>query len=146
MKVILQQDVKKLGKQGEIKDVNEGYARNFLIPRGLAVEASKGNIKDLELQQKKEQEKQAKKLKEAQDLKKQLEDEKVVIYQKTGDGGKVFGSVTNKDVGKQLKNKGYKVDKKKIEMDPIKTLGTHQVNIKLHPDVNAQLDVQVVEK
>ncbi len=146
MKVILRQDVKKLGSEGEVKEVSDGYARNFLIPRGLAVEASKGHMKDLELQRKQEEEKHKKLQEEAEQLKSQLEQDKVVVYQKTGEGGKLFGSVTNKDIAEQLKAKGYSVDKKKIEMDPIKTLGTHKVTIKLHPEVTVELNVQVSEQ
>ncbi|ACB86457.1 50S ribosomal protein L9 [Natranaerobius thermophilus] len=146
MKVILKQDVKKLGTAGEVKEVSDGYARNFLIPRGIAVEASKGHMKDLELQRKQEEERQQKLKEEAEELKQKLDNEKVVIYQKTGDEGKLFGSVTNKDVAEELKSKGYTVEKKKIEMEPIKSLGTHKVHVKLHPEVTVDIDVQVSEK
>jgi len=146
VKVILTKDVKKLGKKGEIKDVSEGYARNYLFPREMAVEATEGQLKDLEVKKKKEQKKQEKLRAEAEATKEQLEKEKLVIYQKTGDAGKLFGSVTNKDVAKKLKDQGHTIDKKKIEMEPIKELGTHQVKVKLHPEVSATLDVQVIEK
>ena len=146
MKVILRQDVKKLGVEGEVKEVSDGYARNYLIPRGLAVEASKGHMKDLELQRKQEEEKEKKLIEEAEEMKEKLAGEKVVIQQKTGEEGKLFGSVTNKDIAEALESKGYSIDKKKIEMEPIKALGTHQVTVKLHPEVIAELEVQVTEK
>lgn len=145
MKVILKQDVKDLGQEGEVKDVSRGYARNYLIPRGLAMEATKGALKDLELQQQKAEQEQQKQLEEAQSIKEKIESESITIYQKTGEGERLFGSVTNNDVAKELKQKGYDIEKKKIEMEPIKSLGTHQVNVKLHPEVTATIEVKVAE-
>lgn len=148
MKVIFQQDVKGKGKKGEIKEVAEGYARNFLIPRGLAVPASSGNIKTLQHQQKKEEERKLQEKEQAEQLAKKLETLTVKIPAKSGEGGKLFGSVTSKQVSESLK-KQHKitVDKRKIEMDePIRTLGVTRVPVKLHPDVSATLNVHVVEE
>ncbi len=143
MKVILREDVKDLGEQGEVKDVSRGYARNYLIPRGLAVEATKGTLKDLELQRQKQEQEEQKEQEVAQDMKEKLEKETITISQKTGEGGRLFGSVTNNDVAKELKQRGYTIEKKKIEMEPIKSLGTHKVNVKLHSEVTAELEVKV---
>ncbi len=148
MKVIFQQDVKGKGKKGEVKEVAEGYARNFLIPRGLAVPASSGNIKTLQQQQKKEEERKLHEKEQAGQLAKKLETLTVKIPAKSGEGGKLFGSVTSKQISESLK-KQHKItiDKRKIEMDePIRTLGVTRVPVKLHPDVSATLNVHVIEE
>lgn len=148
MKVILVDDVKKLGKKGDVVNVADGYARNFLIPRGLAVEATPGRMKELQKQKEKESELRAQEEKQARELAGKLENIKVTIPVKVGEAGKLFGAVSNKDIVEVLNKKhNIKLDKKKVILkEPIKSLGTYPVTIKLHPKVQAKLDVTVVEE
>jgi large subunit ribosomal protein L9 len=145
MKVILKEDVKNIGSMGQILDVADGFARNYLVPRGLAMEANVKNVKSLEHAKRVVQEK-AKKIKsQAQDLSTRIASTTVVIKAKAGEEGKLFGSVTTMDIAEQLKNEGIDIDKKKISLDePIKRLGTYTVHIKLHPEVSTPVQVDVV--
>ncbi|MCK4259401.1 MAG: 50S ribosomal protein L9 [Halanaerobiales bacterium] len=146
MKVILLKNVKNVGKEGQVLNVTDGYGRNYLIPRGLAKEATEGSLADLKHIQKITEKKKEKELKEAQKLKKQLEETVLEIKVKAGSGGRLFGSVTNSDIAGVLKKKGYKVDKRKIQLkENIKELGEHTVIIKLHSDVIASIEVKVME-
>jgi large subunit ribosomal protein L9 len=147
MKVILKEDVKKLGNMGEIVTVADGYARNYLVPKGLAVEASSKNMKSLEHAQKVIQEK-AKKVKESlQEFAARLSKVTLIMKAKAGEEGKLFGSVTSMDIAEQLKNEGIEIDKKKIILEePIKRLGNFTVGIHLHADINSQITLQVVEE
>ncbi|WVP33610.1 50S ribosomal protein L9 [Bacillus licheniformis] len=148
MKVIFLQDVKGKGKKGEVKNVADGYAHNFLIKKGLAVEATSANISALEGQKKKEKKEAAEELKSAKELKKQLEEITVKLSAKSGEGGRLFGSVTSKQIADALQ-KGHqlKVDKRKIELnDAIRSLGYTNVPVKLHPEVQATLKVHVKEQ
>lgn len=147
MEVILQKDVKNLGKKGEVVDVAEGYARNFLLPRGLAVEATAGNLKQISLENKAKKQKRERELKEAQDIAAKLDGQKLQIATKVGESGKLFGSITNQDIADRLKRQ-YKVeiDKRKIELEePIKSLGKYPVTVRIHPKVKAEVIVQVIE-
>ena len=148
MKVILLQDVKSLGKKGDIVEVSEGYARNMLLKKGIGKEATGQNMNDLKLQ-KANAEKVAKEtLEAAQSLVSQMEGKTVKVAVKAGEGGRVFGSVSSKEIAEELKKQlGYEVDKKKILLDaPIKTLGVTNVAIKLHAKVTTEIKVHVVEK
>lgn len=145
MKVILREEVKNLGHMGEIVSVKDGYARNFLIPQGLAVEANMGNVKELENEQKKIQQKAAKMKASAEELAAKISAVSVQIQAKAGEEDKLFGSVTAMDIAEALKAKGFDVDKKKIVLDePIKRLGDFKVDIKVFPEVSAQVAVSVV--
>ncbi|VEF46068.1 50S ribosomal protein L9 [Bacillus freudenreichii] len=148
MKVIFLKDVKGRGKKGEVKDVAVGYAQNFLFKQGLAVEATPGNMANLKNQQKKEQKQEEEALQEAKDLKEKIEKLTVEIKAKSGEGGRLFGSITNKQVADELKKThNIKVDRRKIEMDqPIRSLGVTKVPVKLHHEVTATLNVHVVEQ
>lgn len=147
MKVIFLQDVKGQGKKGEIKDLSEGYVRNFLLPKGLVKAASDGNIKTLEVQNASEVKRKAKEKEDAQALAKKLEETPVVVKAKAGEGGRLFGAITSKQVAEALAALGFKIDKRKIELeDPIRTLGVTQVPVKLHPEVKAKLNVQTSEE
>jgi len=147
MKVIFLQDVKGQGKKGQVKDLSEGYVRNFLLPQGLAKLASDGNLKTLEVQHASEQKRKDKEKLDAQELGKKLEEMTIVIKTKAGEGGRLFGAITSKQIGEALAAKGIKVDKRKIELeDPIRTLGVTQVVVKLHPEVKAKLSVQASEE
>ena len=145
MKVILKADVKDLGRMGEVVNVKDGFARNYLVPQGLAAEANTKNVKALEHETKKIQE-MAKKVKSgASGLAEQIAAAKVTIKAKAGEEDKLFGSVTSMDIADALKAEGIEIDKKKIHLDePIKRLGDYAVTIKLHSEVSAQLNVQVV--
>jgi len=147
MKVILREDIKILGKMGQIVDVTDGYARNYLVPKGLAVEANTKNIRSLEHEKKIIQEK-AKKLKDsAQDFSVRISSMTLTIKAKAGEEGKLFGSVTTMDIAEALKNEGLEVDKKKILLEePIRRIGSYSVNIKIHHEISAQLNVQVIEE
>ncbi|MCT2197380.1 50S ribosomal protein L9 [Paenibacillus sp. FSL K6-2441] len=147
MKVIFLQDVKGQGKKGEIKNVSEGYAQNFLIPRGLVRPATEGNVKTLEQQTAAEQKRKQKEKEEAIELGKKLEEMTVQLKAKAGEGGRLFGAITSKQVAEALEKAGVKLDKRKIEMhEPIRTLGVTQVPVKLHPEVKSTLKVQVTEE
>ncbi|MBO4799770.1 MAG: 50S ribosomal protein L9 [Lachnospiraceae bacterium] len=147
MKVILIEDVKSLGKKGEIVNVSDGYAKNKLIPGKLAVEANSKNMNDLKLQKQHEDKVAQENLEAARALAKELEGKVVKVSVKSGEGGKVFGSVSSKEVAKAAADQlGLELDKKKMQMDEaIKTLGYHDVTIKLHPKVSAILRVNVIE-
>ncbi|WP_055106413.1 50S ribosomal protein L9 [Paenibacillus ihumii] len=147
MKVIFLQDVKGQGKKGEIKNVSEGYAQNFLIPRGLVRVATEGNVKTLEVQNAAEQKRKAQEKEEAIQLGKKLEEMTVTLQAKAGEGGRLFGAITNKQIAEALAKAGVKIDRRKIELaEPIRTLGVTQVPVKLHPDVKSTLKVQVTEE
>ena len=147
MKVILLEDVRGTGKAGDVANVSDGYARNMLIPRGLAVEATAQNIKQLE----KKKEAMAKKFAEdkaaAIELKKKLEEVTVEVSTKAGKDGKVFGSVTSKDIADALNQMGFDIDKKKIQLDsPIKATGMTDVNVKLFTEISGKVKVNVVSE
>lgn len=148
MKVILLQDVKGTGKKGEVKEVAEGYARNFLFPRKLAQPATQGNLNTLKEKQRLENQKKEEELKNAKELAAKLEKLTITLRAKAGEGGKIFGSITSKQIGQELKKQHQiQVDKKKILLEgPIRTLGVTKVPVKLHPDVTAVLSVHVVEE
>jgi large subunit ribosomal protein L9 len=147
MKVIFLQDVRGKGKKGEVKNVSEGYARNFLFPKNLASEATAGAMAALQGQQKSEEKKQQAQLEEAEALKAKLAEMTITIKTKTGEGGRVFGSVTSKQIADGLKEQGIKIDKRKIELaDPIKSLGYTNVPIKIHSQVTGTVKVHVTEE
>ncbi|RDI40891.1 50S ribosomal protein L9 [Falsibacillus pallidus] len=148
MKVIFLQDVKGKGKKGEIKNVADGYAHNFLIKNNLAVEATSGNQKALDAQKNKEKQLAAEELEEAKKLKEKLEKVTVELSAKSGEGGRLFGSITSKQIAEALKKaSNIKIDKRKIEMDDaIRTLGYTKVPVKLHTEVTATLNVHVKEE
>ncbi|RJE83281.1 50S ribosomal protein L9 [Paenibacillus sp. 1011MAR3C5] len=147
MKVIFLQDVKGQGKRGQVKDLSEGYVRNFLLPKGLAKLASDGNLKTLEVQTASEEKRKQKEKEDAEALGKRLEEMTIVVKAKAGEGGRLFGAITSKQIAEALAAKGVKIDKRKIELDePIRTLGVTQVPVKLHPDVKAKLNVQTAEE
>ena len=148
MKVILLQDVKSLGKKGEIVNVNDGYARNFILPKKLGLEANGKNMNDLKLQKNNEAKVAKEHLEAAKELAKQLEAGKVEVAIKVGEGGKVFGSVSNKEIAAEVKKQlGLEIDKKKVQLkDALKTLDTHKVPVKLHPEVTAEVTVEVKEE
>ncbi|ADI28369.1 50S ribosomal protein L9 [Geobacillus sp. G4] len=148
MKVIFLKDVKGKGKKGEIKDVADGYANNFLFKQGLAIEATPANIKALEAQKQKEQRQAAEELANAKKLKEELEKLTVEIPAKAGEGGRLFGSITSKQIAEALQAQhGLKLDKRKIELaDAIRSLGYTNVPVKLHPEVTATLKVHVKEQ
>ena len=147
MKVILLEDVKALGKKGEIVNVNDGYARNCILPKKLGLEATSKNLNDLKLKKANEAKVAQEQLEEAQALGKKIEAGKVELAIKVGEGGRAFGSVSSKEIAAAVKEQmGYDIDKKKIQLkDAIKTLGTHAVPVKLHPKVTADLKVIVTE-
>lgn len=147
MKVILLEDVKSVGKKGEIVNASEGYAKNFLIPRKLGVEATASNLNEIKLKKQSEDKRKAEELVAAKELKAKLEEKTVKIPVKTGDNGKLFGSVTNKEIAVALEEQaGIKVDKKKIILDDqIKMVGEKTVVIKIHPQVSAELKVAIIE-
>ncbi len=145
MKLILLEDVKGVGKKGDIVNKNDGYAINFLIPKKLAVEATNANLNDLELKKKSEAKRKKEELEEAQRLGAELNDKVVKVKVKAGENGKVFGSVTNKEIASALlEQTGIDIDKKKISFDdPIKMVGRRIVKVKLHPQVTVELTVEI---
>lgn len=148
MQIILTSDVKALGKKGELVNVSDGYARNFILPKKLGVEATLKNLNDLKLQKAAEEKRLKEILEEAKELAKKLESISIELKIKTGEGGRTFGSISSKEIAAELINKhGIDIDKKKLVLaDPIKTLGTHTVVAKLHPQVTAEFKVKVSEQ
>lgn len=147
MKVILLEDVKNVGKKGSLLNVSEGYARNFLFPKKMALEATKTNMNELEMKKRNEEKRKQEELEEAQALANRLEEKAIQIAVKTGENGKLFGAVTNKEIAIALEEQtGLAVDKKKIVLDePIRMVGTKHVGIKLHQNVTAELKVEIIE-
>ncbi len=147
MKIILKQDVDSLGMVGQTFEVKEGFARNYLIPKGMALEATKQNIRLMESQKKNIEEKRLKAKDEAERAKQSLSELVVTIAQKVGEEDKLYGSVTSMDIADQLEKKGVALDRKRIKLDrPIKTLGEFMVPVRLHPEVTATIKVVVVPK
>lgn len=147
MKVIFLQDVKGQGKKGQIKEVSEGYASNFLIPRGLVRPATDGNVKTLEQQKKSEEKRKEQEKIDAEKLAATLAESTVELKTKAGENGRLFGAVTTKQIGEALQAVGIKIDKRKIELsEPIRTLGYTNVTVKLHPEVRATVKVHVTEE
>ncbi len=147
MKVILIKDVKDLGRLGALVDVSEGYARNFLFPRGLAAEATPAAMKQLEERRKAEQKREARLLEQAQVLGRELANLKIILQAKSGEGGKLYGTVTTKEIAHAISQQTpHQLDKRKLELkEPIRALGTYQVDARLHAQVHASVTVQVVE-
>ena len=147
MKVILTEDVKKLGKKGEIVDVSDGYARNYVIPKKLGVEANNKNMNDLKLKKANEEKMAKEQLEAAQAFAKELETKEVTVSIKSGEGWKTFGSVSSKEIAEAAKAQcGMEIDKKKIQMpEAIKSLGVYEIAVKLHPKVTGKLKVKVEE-
>lgn len=142
MKVILLQDVKKVGKKGDVVDISDGYARNFLFPRKLAEEANNNNMHILNTKKENERKKKLAEIEAAQKLASELKGKEIKIEAKSGNGGRLFGAITSKDVA-ELINKQFKlsVDKKKIVMDTIKIAGSYDIEIKLYPEVSTKMKV-----
>ena len=144
MKVILNEDVPRIGKKGEIVNVKQGYYRNFLVPKNLAVIADKENLAKWEEQQEKLRKEEEINRNKAKENKEKIEATSVSIKVKAGEEGKLFGSITNKDIAKALAEKNIEVDKKKVEgTENISSLGDYEVNIKLYPEIQAKLKVKV---
>ncbi|MBQ6811325.1 MAG: 50S ribosomal protein L9 [Firmicutes bacterium] len=147
MKVILLQDVKGQGKKGEIVNASDGYARNFLFPKKLAIEANDANMKAWKRNKAKEEAAAAEKLAEAQAMAKEIKGKTYVLKAKAGEGERLFGSVTNMDIAAALAEHGVKVDKRNIELENnIKTIGQYKVKIKMHPQVKTEIIVDVQAK
>ena len=148
MKIILLQDVKTLGKKGDIIEANDGYARNYILPKKLGVEANAKNMNDLKLQKANQEKVAQETLDAAKAFAKDLETKEIVLTMKAGEGGRVFGSVSSKEIAQTFKDQcNVEIDKKKIVLsDPIKTFGTYDVKVKLHPQVTGTLKVKVKEQ
>ena len=147
MKIILVQDEKKLGKKGDIIEASEGYARNYLLPKKIGIEANAQNMNDLKLQKNKEEKLAKEQLDAAKALAEQLESKQVVLKMKAGEGGRGFGSVSAKEIAAAYKEQNsIELDKKKIQLpESIKSFGVYEVAVKLHPQVTGKLVVKVVE-
>ena len=148
MKVILLEDVKSLGKKGEIVNVSDGYAKNFLFTKKFGVEANKQNLNDLKLQKAHEEKVAQQIYEEALNFAEEIKKMEVKVGLKTGEGGRVFGSISTKEVASEVK-KQYKadIDKKKMQLqEPIRSLGVHMVPVRLHPKVTVELKVKVLEE
>ena len=147
MEVILLEDVKSLGKKGQIVKINDGYARNYVLPKKLGLEANAKNLNDLKLEKARQAKQAAEELQEAKELAVKVEEKPVKLTMKTGEGGKTFGTISTKEISAEAKKQlGLDIDKQKMKLDePIKTLGTHIVTVKLHKEVTAKLTVVVGE-
>ena len=147
MKLVLTRDVPNLGKIGDVKNVADGYARNFLLPRGLAVEATAGQLKKLQEQREVERRREDKNRGELSALAERLQGATVTFQMKVGEGGRLYGSITSKDVGDALEEQAkIAVDRRRVELDePIRTLGTHQVPVRVATDLHPQVTVVVQE-
>ena len=147
MQVVLLEDVKSLGKKGQVVSVNDGYARNNILPKKLGIEANSKNLNELKLQKQHQEKLEAQALAEAQELASKIGTFKVELKVKTGEGGKIFGSVSTKEIAAAVKEQyGIDLDKKKMQLsEPIKTVGSHIIPVRIHKDVTAQLTLKVTE-
>lgn len=147
MQVVLLEDVKTLGKKGQVVSVNDGYARNYILPKKLGIEANSKNMNELKLQKQHQEKLEAQALAEAQELASKIGTFKVELKVKTGEGGKIFGSVSTKEIAAAVKEQyGIDLDKKKMQLsEPIKTVGSHIIPVRIHKDVTAQLTLKVTE-
>ncbi len=145
MEVILLEDVKSLGKKGDVVKVSDGYARNYILPKKMGLEATQKNLNDLKLQKAAEERRQKEIYEEAKQLAEKIQEGMITLTIKSGEGGRTFGSVSTKEIASAIKEQmGYEIDKKKLTLaEPLKNVGTFTVPIKLHPKVTAQLKVQV---
>jgi len=147
MEIILREDIDKLGQRGQVVKVAAGYARNYLLPRKLAVTANESNKKIVEQERQAHLKKDAKHVADAQELGKLMAAASVTIYQKAGENDQLFGSVTANDIAVALEKLGYTIDRKKVQLDePIKTLGEFKVSVRLHRDVSVDVPVHVVKE
>ncbi len=147
MKVILLQDVKKLGKKGDVIEASDGYARNFLFPRKLAEQATDNAMHIVNTKKENERKKKLAEMEAAQKLAAELKGQEITIEAKSGDNGRLFGAITNKDIAEVVNNKfNLSIDKKKIVMDTIKVAGSYNIEIKLYPEVSTKMKVVIVAK
>lgn len=147
MEVILREEIEKLGHRGDVVRVADGYARNYLLPRRLAVQATEANKKIIEQERQAHLRREAKEKSEAGDLAKLLSAVKITIMQKAGDQEQLFGSVTSKDIAEALEKQNFTIDRRKIHLDePIKQLGEYKVPVRLHREVTVEIDVQVAKE
>ncbi|OFI05378.1 50S ribosomal protein L9 [Clostridium acetireducens DSM 10703] len=147
MKVILLKDVKGSGKRGDIINAADGYARNFLIPRNLAKEATEANLHILNNKKEAERRKKLQEIEEAQKIAQQIKGKEIQLYVKSGENGRLFGSITGKDISDELKKKfNLNIDKKKIVVDNIRQLGTYDIEIKIYPEISTKIKVVISEK
>jgi large subunit ribosomal protein L9 len=145
MEVILREDVKALGRAGELVKVKPGYARNYLLPRGLAYEATEGNKRRIAAEAKAREARASQDRAEAQKLAAELGGVRLTLAAKAGEGDRLFGSITTQDIAEALAREGHPVDRRKIELEhPIKQLGEHEVTIRLHAEVHASVSVTIV--
>ena len=145
MKVILKQDVKGTGKKGEVLEVSDGYAKNFLLKKGLAEQASSVAVNSLKLQKEAEERRRAEEVRAIRELAAKMDKSKVTLSIKCGENGKMFGSITSKEIAAKLSEQGYDIDKKKIALkEPIRTLGDFSVEVKLMESVSAKIFISVV--
>lgn len=145
MKVILKVDIKGVGKKGELLNASDGYARNYLLPRGFAIEATEGNMASLKEKKEAEKFRKEAEAKEARELAKKLSGVTVVFKVKTGESGRLFGSITSKDISDEIKKQqGFDIDKRKIVLDEaIKSAGTYNIEVKVYPEISTKLKVEV---
>ena len=148
MKIILSKDVKSLGKKGDVVEVSDGYARNYILPRKLGIEASNKNMNDLKLQKANQEKMAQEQLEKAQEFARAMEEDEVVLSIKAGEGGRTFGSVSSKEIAQGYKDQcGKEIDKKKLILpEPIRSFGVFEIGVKLHPKVTGKLKVKVTEK
>ena len=147
MKVILLQDVKSVGKKGEVVNASDGYARNFLFPKKLAQEANDVNMHILNKKNEADRKKKLAEIEEAQKVANDLKDKEVVIYAKSGDNGRLFGAITTKDISQEMeKQLNITIDKKKIVVNTIKTMGSYDVEVKLYPEISTKIKVIIKEQ
>jgi len=144
MKIILQADVENLGKEGDVLEVADGYGRNYLLPKGLAVKATPHNLKQLEKKIRAREEQKKQEFEQAKKLAAKISETTVVVKARAGEKGKLFGSVTNSDLAARLEEQGIEIDRRKIDLkEPIKEVGFYTVGVKIHPEVFAELKVHV---
>jgi len=146
VRVILLRDYENLGASGEQVEVKDGYARNYLIPQGIALKATKTNIKQFEELARLQEQRKNKALKDSKNMAEKLQALSITIPVKVGEEDRVFGSVTSQDIAQQLEDKGYEIDKRQIQLEePIKALGIYEIPVKLHPEVTAQVKLWVIK-